>query len=99
MKELLDRLEYHGGTSHKFWHLRQNGHGGFIATWGRCGTSGNETHYNEHEALKKFREKIAKGYERVHANLQQAATERMNARRKEVTNSGVDFLSGLAKVK
>lgn len=97
--DITERLEFHDMISHKFWYLISNGSSGYTANWGRIGATPQTTDYSVEQARKKFNEKIAKGYQRVGSNLQQAATERMMARKKEDTNSGVDFLSGLAKVK
>ena len=64
----LGRYEYHNDAknSHKYWDIRKNSHGTYIASWGRVETSPQSREYSEDEAAQKITEKVRKGYSLAH---------------------------------
>jgi len=67
------RLEYHDSyaNSHKFYELVEIGRktGTVLAKWGRVGARGDEKVYEYHEAQKKLREKLRKGYVKIYGDI------------------------------
>lgn len=58
------RYENRHKPHYKFWEIYDTGDG-FLATWGRIGTYGQEKLYTFGEARKKAEEKTKKGYKKV----------------------------------
>lgn len=58
------RLEYHEGTSSKYYELQYTASGVYVH-WGRIGTRGAFQPVSESEARKRHVEKLAKGYVEV----------------------------------
>lgn len=91
LDDVLGRYEYSDEKSNKFWVICRRGDG-YEALWGRIGASPQSTSYEEHQVLKKIREKIAKGYVKVENEILIKAKEEM----KEV--STFDFMKELRKI-
>ena len=56
------RLEYQDSSLNKFWELLRIGGDEWQATYGKNGSSGQSTKYDQKTAQKKVNEKVAKGY-------------------------------------
>ncbi len=87
------RYENRSNNHYKFWEIYDTGDG-FMASWGRIGSFGQEKLYTFAEARQKAEEKLSKGYEKVSGNK----TAKNKASKKNLEKP-VEYVSRLSKVK
>jgi predicted DNA-binding WGR domain protein len=99
---MLGRYEYKDGKSAKFWEIELMAGGNYRATYGRIGSAGQSTDYDEITAIKKIREKISKGYLKVSDEKAErlAAIKRLEEKKEELdSNYESDFMRELRALK
>jgi predicted DNA-binding WGR domain protein len=106
MRDMIGRYEFVGGSSSKFWQIKQYADG-YLAEWGRIGSGPQgERYYTEAEAYKKIREKIGKGYQKVGTMRvnkteleKQMGSSVKKTKTEKVEKKKVNFLEELRKIK
>lgn len=95
MSEIIidKRLEFTRDGSNKFWEMSQEQDGKIWCQWGKIGAKPQGDWYDSATAKKRYREKLAKGYEEKEIRL----TKFAKADEVEITGNK-NFLDDLQKI-